>query len=464
MQARTRVRGQGFRGYRVGVIVMLGQLVWCGASDAHAQAADSTRKAAAPAPAARTHARAAAPKAAGALSERQSLELKRSDVRQAVQGAQNLRVLSDGHSTAIDPNSASITAQPGDIVYGSTAAGVPVLNKHDSNSVWQLPWRFWRVSDNGTLEQRLRIDIEIDGVGLTYSKSDDRYAGSIQVGVIDDAKPTGRNQLPSPVTLAVLGSADTFDPSDLSIDHTNIPFTKVHLAVREPGDSVAVRIRTDFDTGTYPIRVPVVRPRIRLAATPDRINGFGLESATLLVLLGGPASRDSVPVTLTATSGHLQDEQVWVRPGQMAKTVLWSRSIGRSSIRAETPDQFRDAVVLAFQFPWLFLVASVIGGALGSFIREWYQAKKANASISFKTIMVETPFGIAVGILVAGLQSVGINLLQFLPSNFGEAAVALLAAIGAILGPQVVDLIKQRFGAGNGGTSGGGKASEPAQR
>jgi hypothetical protein len=447
MQTRARVRGQGFRCHRVGVIVLLCQLVLYSASDALAQAADSSRKAA-PAAAAKSHARPTAPAAAAAIAERQSFEVSRSDIRRAIQGAQHLRLLSDGQSEAIDPNSPSITARAGDIVYGSTAAGVPVRTEHDSTSVWQLPWRFWRVSENGALEQRLRIDIEIDGVGLTYSKADDLFAGAIEVGVIDESKPSGSSQLPSPVTLAVLGSADSFDPSALSIQHTSLPFTRVRLVAREPGDSVAVRIRTDFDTGSYPIRIPVERPRIRLRATPSQINGFGLESADLLVLLGGPPSRDSVSVTLTASGGHLEEEQVWAHPGRAAKAVLWSRGLGNDSVTAETPDQHHDAVALAFLFPWLFLVAIVLGGAVGSFIRQGYQAIKDRWPPT-RTFVREMIVGIAAGAFVAGLQAVGVNLLQYAPKNYGEAAVGLLAALAAIIGSEIIDLIKKRFGAAN---------------
>ena len=322
-------------------------------------------------------------------------------------------------------------------LYVRTGDSAIVVRAPDGGSAWELPIRIATVTDAGGVATTLRPVVEVEGGGLRYRAREQLFAGSIRVGVVDERNPQETRDLEEPIQILMIAEADSIVPASLVIDHTNLPFETVRILATDPGDSVLVRIRPDFDPGGTEIAVPVVRPPLILRVSPRAIQGYGLETAVVMVLVSRP---DTVIVALTSDRGSLDPGHVAVARRSPGEAKLRSSGRGVATVSAESPPLLGAVEVqVAYVFPWAFLMAALLGGLVGGFLRDTSAAVSHRRRPSLLPFLGNTLTGTLTGILAAAAWAVGINLVNVSSkASTGEAVVAVIAALGAAAGPQIV--------------------------
>jgi hypothetical protein len=154
---------------------------------------------------------------------------------------------------------------------------------------------------------------------------------------------------------------------------------------------------------------------------------MGLEE-TILMLGAGPFA-DGTAIQLSADNGGLADDEVRLSPAGTARTSLRSYWFGPSTVTARSI-AFADAQIsVDFAFPWLFLAASLLGGAIGG-LAAWLQKRQAEVSWIFRVTG-----GALLGLIAAVLYAVGVNVTPFSPGvSTGQAVVFALAAVIGYVG------------------------------
>jgi hypothetical protein len=265
----------------------------------------------------------------------------------------------------------------------------------------------------------------IEGRGLRYSNG--AFRGSIRVGLEDSLSTGSSVALPSPIRFFVSGTVDSIQRPDTAVVHTNLPFAAINLVhgVRVP--TVSLNVRTTLHPGGVDVDVPVTLDTLRVSASPPRVQGMGLEE-TELVLSAGPFA-DGTVIQLSANNGSLAEDEVQLSAAGTARTTLRSYWFGPSTVTARSIAFADSEISVDFAFPWLFLAASLLGGAIGG-LAAWLQKRKTEAPW-----ILRLASGALLGLIGAVLYAVGVNVTPINPTvSTGQAVVFGLAAMVGYLG------------------------------
>lgn len=281
-----------------------------------------------------------------------------------------------------------------------------------------------------------RPTVEVEGGGLRYVPGQRIFAGSIMLGLVSVTAPASIQKLGRVVHVLVTATADSLDSAQVTLDHTNLPFKRIRLvALSAPPDTVQVHIRTDLDTGTVSIPVPVLRPALKLTVSPKRIAGFGLEDATLAIATQAIGRPDTLVVTVTALKGKVESTQVPLSRAGTAASSIRSRGLGRDTVTAASQPLLPGSDFVDFVFPWAFLIAAILGGLVGGVIHQVQLRRSGQAWARWQAFAAGVGVAALIGIVVAAAYALGINLADIPPGKAtGEALVFVTAALGAIRG------------------------------
>ncbi|UCC84507.1 MAG: hypothetical protein JSW46_06155 [Gemmatimonadota bacterium] len=276
--------------------------------------------------------------------------------------------------------------------------------------------------------------VVIEGGGLRYDGR--AFRGSFMVGLEDRLNRQMRQQLAVPIAFAVTADADSISPVDLQIDHTNLPYERVRVVALAPGDSIRVDIVIPALRARLEISIPVIQPELRLEASPRRIQGWGLEVATLTILYTGLMDRPRV-VVLSADRVVPEPSRVTLDEAGTGEAGLRSRSLGSATVRGVSPAVPAAEVGVEFAFPFAFLIAALLGGVIGGLARG-YQKRAAADPAKRRSWWFYIIVGAFLGLAAAVAAAVGINLLPtpFVAdfAAFNEAVVFVIAFIGGYYG------------------------------
>jgi len=315
--------------------------------------------------------------------------------------------------------------------------------RHDTSATgsvdWTIPIQLTGVGADGAVLD-VRPSVAVQGGGLHYRQVPGDFTGSVLLGLQSSSHPAGSHRLGRAVRMLLTASVDALSPSQVTLDHTNLPYTSVRLTTRSPSsDVIMLRIRTDLDTATDSIPVSVLRPGLRLIATPKRIAGYGLEVATLAIMADVARPRTAATVTLTSDRGKVEPIQVVLDSGGTAKATIRSAGLGRATITAQSLAFQPESETVEFVFPTAFLVASIIGGLLGGVVREGWATWQDTQRVLVWHFAAGVVLAALGGVIVAVAWAFGINLLDIKPvSGSGEAFTGLVAALGAFAGLSMV--------------------------
>ena len=250
-----------------------------------------------------------------------------------------------------------------------------------------------------------------------------RYETTVRFRLVE---PAAANARPLGLTLPVMVSttADGISESNLEITASNAP---IELTVwAQPGSS-RVDHQINVVMGSAPPfggTMKVEKQTLVLRVSPERIQGFGLETARITL----EGSDGAGAANLSITRGSLEASSL--QTGETA--VLRSSGLGEGTITASLLGFEDGKATITYVFPIAFLPSALVGGIFGAGV-QWTalggrKREGANAGISFA-------IGSLVGLLMAVAWTFGINLVGLKPdSGFNEGVVFLIAAVGVAAG------------------------------
>jgi len=269
--------------------------------------------------------------------------------------------------------------------------------------------------------------------GLHVDPQGSGYTGRIWVGVLSRRNPTERLQLPAPVVL-LLSSAqiDTIEPSQVSIAFTGLPFTEVTLRTTNPRVPAAVKVRSSLTaSGEAEVPVSIALPDITVVASPERILGFGLETSVITVQVSGLAAPGGRLITLQSTDGRLEPPgPVQLDQHGVGTTHLRSTLIGTAQVTTASSNVVNSTAVVRFAWPWVLLVAALVGGALGRLVKRL--SAKGRRRPAWMTDLI---LGSVAGLVATVAWAVGVYLVPALPTALsGAAAYFVIGFVGGLAG------------------------------
>jgi hypothetical protein len=311
---------------------------------------------------------------------------------------------------------------------GDQAAETVVNNRRR----FELPLKIIGVAPSGE-QLNLGAVVEVAGGGLRLRNDAAAFAGQIFVGIEDKDNPAGARALGRQVRFLVTANADSVTPGTLEVDHANLPFVPVQIEAVQPGPSVSVRVRPDFEPKGFDIDVGVVRPRLTLVPSPPVIQGFGLETTDLAIGVEGAVVPAGVSVRLSSDRGRLSSTVVTLGADGSAVANLRSSGLVDANVSAHHALFESKTATVTFAFPWAFAMAVALGGTVGGVLRYGVPKRRKGMQVQIRPLIWHAVFGIVAGLLVATAYAVGINLLNVQPeATTGEALVFVLSALGAL--------------------------------
>jgi hypothetical protein len=327
--------------------------------------------------------------------------------------------------------------------------------ERSSDTEFELPYEM------GTPEvPNLRPRMMLRGGGLRYVRAEDAYVARLLVRLLDGDRPGRQVALRDTIFFQFAGDADAVDPDPLAVTRAGGRSHEVTVrAGRTAGDTLRLLLIPSFDSLAVEFPIPVLRARLVVTPSPARIAGFGLEKTRLVVQ---PPDGGSQPVALTAVRGRVTPATLTVSPDAVGVAELRSRGVGEDTVRV-AGGAYEGVATVRYQAPWLFLVAVVLGGAVGGLLnaasRE--RARRRRRRRGTGRLPVE---GILTGFAAAVLYAAGINVFGWAPdADFGEAVMFAVAFAGGLAGPRIFDrFLPAEEESEDGGDGGGARPPAPA--
>ncbi len=266
---------------------------------------------------------------------------------------------------------------------------------------------------------------------LRFNGERRRYEGTLSLGVVE-LEPSGQAvKLSAPITFEVLGVVAR--PKRVSATTTAPPFETVIVEADNPGESVSARVWSVLDpTGEAVLQMPVEKPTLSVTVSPDTIQGWGLQTAKVLVraeqVLGGKFT-----VQVASQLGEFDSNSVNLDEMGMGEASLRSASTGRDIVSVSGAPFDGVEKPVEFVFPLRYILAATLGGVAGGLLRIGGQRRRA------KRIALDVLLAVIAGAIVLGLFVLGVNVTGFgLPAQAGEVLVFVVAALGAFAGTRLL--------------------------
>jgi hypothetical protein len=361
-----------------------------------------------------------------------TLSRRQIEARTNVGSSQGLARVTAAGVERIPATADSVTVRPGQILVAEVGRRPTLDSSTAGRPHFDLPARIVAPTSTGSVTQ---FSIAVEPQRLDYNPGERAFIGAVRVGLNDSINPATAVVLAAPIRIAVTSADADVTPGDLELGHTNLPFAEVKLRARaESRDTVRVHFRPSFNPAGYDVYLPVTRPAVALTASPATIAGFGLEKTRLTVELPFSAGEGSRSVVLRAGRSDPLDGQLTLTAGEPKSTRMPSQGVGIDTAWATSAQLTPGFVVVRYAFPALFLAAVALGGVAGSVARGGV-ARSKRARVSLGHLARGAAVGVVVGLIVAVLYAVGVNVLPVdLPSQFGEAVTFAAAALGAYVG------------------------------
>ena len=266
---------------------------------------------------------------------------------------------------------------------------------------------------------------------VAYDNASDTFKGRLGLGVLSETHPAASGSIGQSVSFSLAGDADSIIPTQLEIDHLNLPFTNIEVEVKEPDDEVSLQVFASFAPDEpEEIRLASSRPKLGISIAPTSIDGFGLAVADVRV--EAHRSYAGRTVSLGYEKGRVEQSVLTLDDNGNAQTQLRSQFIGETEVTASGYPFVGASASIGFGWPVALFVMGILGALGGAFVRKF--AKSAP----------EEKLGVAVfcGFLGAVLAALGVNFLNLpvtLPA--GEAFTFVVAALSGYAGPAIFSMV-----------------------
>jgi hypothetical protein len=251
------------------------------------------------------------------------------------------------------------------------------------------------------------------------------------VGLRNAAQPSDRSPLVEPVKLLIRADADAITPPEVEVKRLGDPL-RVLIAVSDPAAPFKISARTLLDGGDE-IELPIHRPRLSIEPARPAIEGWGLGKTKIQVQAEGLDDPKSFSIGLSTSQGEISPTPLTLQADGRATAELRSDGTGIANVRATGVPLEAAQAAVNFVAPWRFLIAGLIGAAVG-----WILRTRARSKSLRSALVAAAAAAVA---LVAYM--LGIRWLQWSPeAQAGEALAFFIAAAGAFTG--VTGLLKAK--------------------
>lgn len=305
------------------------------------------------------------------------------------------------------------------------------LPPSNRDKLWRLPFAVVQITEVTGIKQTLRCEALL--VGGWLMAEGEVLSGTLKLRLADLENPNSQAPLEQPISIVVSASPGETSPTDLIIKKANT-FTDVEISTSLDPHFVKVNIIPAFDATPIRLRVPVMR-HIALAASPAKVQGFGLESARIEVSIN-PPPKNPVTVKLSSNSGKPSPAEVIIIGAEAQYVTLRSQGTGTALLKAKATMTTGNSLEVSFDFPLSFLVAALIGGMIGSVLKA-RNRKDHPGKPSWVSFIIS---GLLVGYIAAMAVMLGVNpfLINF-AAEYGEALVVVVSCLGAYVGSPLID-------------------------
>ena len=286
--------------------------------------------------------------------------------------------------------------------------------------------------DSGQAEQVAYRIIFTSLQPLRYNDTLKKFSGKLAFLLINESGDN--NARIDPVKIEVNSDEVTFiNPGSFEINHLSIPSSNVELIADNVNDSASIKVITVSNPSGY-ITYLKVKPLLELSSNRSKLQGLGIQQIPFTISFGGSKSSDSVSVIFSPEKGTVSPNPLKMRYNETATAYLRSEGMGTSLLTATANSIKSNPLTFTYTFPWPFLLATILGGLAGSFIKQ--NSKSTRKKITSKVILV----GIVTGFIGAAAYYVlGINLLGLsFSAGFNEIAVFVISALFAYFGILVI--------------------------
>lgn len=257
------------------------------------------------------------------------------------------------------------------------------------------------------------------------------FEGELLVGVTEIVDSQLTRQLPTPLLFEIVGAVKSV-PERVLIETTSPPFRRVRVIIDTVQDRAAkLLIVSVIDRKGTEISLPLAG-ELSVGTSSDGIEGLGLETAEVNVILGGSNAAKRKVTLNVRPSGYLDRSILTLDADGAAQTELRSGWIGAAVITATNPD-FRAATKeIHYRLPYRTLGASLFGallGAIASYLIASSQVSRPTRRIAGAAL---------IGVIVFALYAVGVNVLPVEPKvTVGAIFVFAVSALGAFIAPSL---------------------------
>ncbi len=331
-------------------------------------------------------------------------------------------------SFRLRPEEKKAVAQTGDRISKIDISVAPVLKVTKQAGVFMLPELYY-AKIQGTEEEISYRIVFINSSPLRYNFKAAEFEGNLRFIPVEVREP-GNNQ-PRQKTLTVPEDiVVAYGDTNIQIHLTQVNWPPIDIVIKdaEPLDSVEVKILTVSNPLGYPKNLPV-EPAIILSSTREVIQGFGIQTIPVHIVLKGVSSCKPIHLSVETSLGSLDSTKITLSDDQPREVILRSESLGKIKLTAVNPNYRSNSISVQAVFPWLFLILSILGGLIGSLGKDLNQNKK----ITFRSLVLGSVIGL---IVAAAYWGLGIKLveLSFETRGLNESMVFGLCLIAGFFG------------------------------
>lgn len=264
---------------------------------------------------------------------------------------------------------------------------------------------------------------------MRWNPEQQLFRGALFVAIEDSLRRGESRPLPTPVRFELLTDADSINPNQFAFEHTNLPLRRVQLVARRVLDSLRVQLVPEFNVAGVDVWIPV-EPSMRIETTPQRIQGWGIGTARVVVHVLGVSPDSTRRASVTSSAGELDAVDLRFGPAGTATTRLRSQGGGAATLSASAPGLGDATATIDFMLPWPFVLAALLGGVAGGALAALL-SRKENEKPRWGEYTLK---GVLAGLIGAvAWYALGVNVLQLdlgLPRQNEFAVFALAALIG----------------------------------
>ena len=309
----------------------------------------------------------------------------------------------------------------------------PMLSK-ESPATFTLPFT-WLSFDSAGLNTPAYQPVYIPEGGLRYVPADDEFEGEFLIR-LDLVNGTGDSvRLARSIGLTFGGDADSIAPPSLTFGYTGGMYQRVRVVAQNPRDSLRVQIVPQFDPRGVSIWMSV-HPAVTIETPPASIEGYGIETATLVIGTRGATLKDSIDVTVSADRGTLSVNHLRIGAAGTTVTLRSAGGLGPATVRVQSAGLGTAETTITFAWPTRFALAALLGGVLGAVYAQVRQKQRGRTSSRVRQVMGAVLGAVLAAAIYIGLGVSLLPLASKIPLG-NEVAVFAFAAFGAISGLRV---------------------------